>query len=171
MSVIDTSQWQEFPLEKLFKIVKGTRLTKRDMVDGDINYIGATAFNNGITAHIGNETALHKAGTLTVTYNGSIGETFYQEEPFWASDDVNILYPQFKMTRNIAHFLATIIKVVGKNNYAYEDKWQIEDMKKTAIKLPVTSDGEPDFAFMESYMDTLRERAVKPKIALLKSLL
>ena len=171
MGAIDTTEWREFPLDSLFEIVKGTRLTKRDMVEGNINYIGATAFNNGITGHIGNETALHDAGTLTVTYNGSIGETFYQEEPFWASDDVNILYPRFKMTRNIAHFLATIIKVVGKNNYAYEDKWQIEDMKKTLIKLPVTSDGNPDYDFMESYMDILRERAVKPKVSLLKSLL
>ena len=31
--------------------------------------------------------------------NGGTGKTFYQNESFWASDDVHILYPRFVMTR------------------------------------------------------------------------
>ena len=38
---------------------------------------------------------------ITVCYNGSVGETFYQDQPFLASDDVNVLYPKFDMTKEI----------------------------------------------------------------------
>lgn len=43
MSKIDASKWEPFPIGTLFTIVKGTRLTKANMRDGDINFIGASA--------------------------------------------------------------------------------------------------------------------------------
>lgn len=158
MKKIDTTSWGAISLGELFDIKKGSRLTKQDMIDGTINYIGATAFNNGITAKIGNTENIHPAGTLTVTYNGSIGQTFYQENPFWATDDVNVLYPKFKMDKYIALFIAPLIKVVGKN-YAYTDKWQIEDMKKSLIKIPVDSSGQPDWEYMSEYMQNIELKA------------
>ena len=113
MKKIDTNDWQEFCIGALFDIVKGTRLTKADMKEGEINYIGATAFNNGVTAKIGNVEHLHPAGTITVCYNGSIGQSFYQTEPYWATDDVNVLYPKFSITPNIARFLCAVIYKIG----------------------------------------------------------
>ncbi|MBQ7444228.1 MAG: N-6 DNA methylase [Bacteroidaceae bacterium] len=148
---IDASSWQPFSYQQLFSIVKGKRLTKADMTDGDINYIGATAFNNGIREKIGNNEHLHKAGTITVCYNGSIGEAFYQTAPFWATDDVNVLYPRFPINKYIALFFTTLIRIEGKR-FGYNDKWTKEKMEKTRVRLPVTADGKPDFAQMEAYM-------------------
>mgnify|MGYP002508134020 CR=1 FL=1 len=51
MKRIDIQDWKPFMLGSLFDIVKGSRLTKKDMKEGDIRYVGATAFNNGITNH------------------------------------------------------------------------------------------------------------------------
>ena len=157
MSKMDINTWQEYPFSQLFIIEKGTRLTKAKMVDGSINYIGATAFNNGVTAKIGNTEHLHPAGTLTVCYNGSIGQTFYQEEPYWATDDVNVLYPKFKITPNIAKFLCSVIYKIGLK-YAYIDKWTAEKMSKTLIKLPVSIDHKPDWIYMEQYMKRVEEK-------------
>ena len=126
MKKIDIKDWQPFTLESLFEVVKGSRLTKADMKEGNIRYIGATAFNNGITNYIGNNEETHPAGTLTVCYNGSIGQTYYQDKEFWATGDVNVLYPKFPMNKYIALFLAPLIKSVGRN-YAYTDKWKIEE--------------------------------------------
>lgn len=154
----NTNTWGEFCLSDLFNIVKGTRLTKADMIDGDINYVGASSFNNGITYHIGNDEHVHPAGTLTVTYNGSdIGRTFYQDEPYWATDDVNVFYPKFSMTKEIALFLAPVIKAVG-GNHVYKDKWQIEDMKKDTILLPTNKQGKPDWNYIDEYMKKISEK-------------
>lgn len=121
------------------------------MKEGNINFIGASAVNNGITALIGNTAHLHPANTITVNYNGSVGEAFYQTQPFWASDDVNVLYPQFKMTRDIALFLLPIIRKVGKR-YAFENKWKLEEMENETIFLPCDLDGQPDYAYMTAFI-------------------
>ena len=165
---INISNWKMFPLEELFDITKGSRLTKADMKDGKTNYVGASSFNNGITYKIGNTEHIHPANTLTVTYNGSdIGRTFFQEEPFWATDDVNVLYPKFKISKEIALFLAPIIKAVG-GNHVYKDKWQISDMKQAEIPLPVDTNGKPNWKYMEEYMQRIGEK-VRGVIEVLQS--
>ncbi|WP_288541620.1 restriction endonuclease subunit S [uncultured Bifidobacterium sp.] len=158
MAKIDTSSWQEFAIGDLFKIVKGTRLTKACMAPGDIRFIGSSAMNNGCTAMVGNTDNMHPANTITVCYNGSVGETFYQDEPFLASDDVNVLYPKFDMTKEIALFIAPLIKVVS-IRYNYVDKWKREDMVTDIIKLPVDTSGEPDWAYMDKYMSAVMKES------------
>ena len=154
MAKIDTSGWKKFLVGKLFDVVKGTRLTKANMIPGDIRFIGSSAMNNGCTAMVGNTENMHPANTITVCYNGSVGETFYQDRPFLASDDVNVLYPKFDMTKEIALFIAPLIKSVSAR-YNYVDKWKQEEMIAGAIKLPVDLSGEPDWAYMDEYMSAV----------------
>ena len=151
---LDTLSWESFPLGRLFDIQKGKRLTKADMIPGGIRYIGAIDSNNGVSAHIANNEHLHDPNTITVSYNGSIAETFYQEEPFWATDDVNVLYPRFNMNRYRAMFLCAII---GREKYrfSYGRKWDKELMVESRIRLPVTPDGKPDWEWMENYIKGL----------------
>ena len=148
---LDISSWKLFQISELFNVQKGKRLTKADMKDGKIRFIGASAINNGITAYISNDEHLHPQNTITLSYNGSIGEAFYQDEMFWASDDVNVLYPKFKMNREMAFFIIPLLKTAGKR-YAFIDKWKKEDMEKSKIPLPVDKDGNPDYNYMENYI-------------------
>lgn len=156
--LIDVSGWGEFRIEDIFDVIKGTRLTKADMRDGTIKFVGSSAMNNGETHRIANNEKLHPANTITVCYNGSVGETFYQDEIFWASDDVNVLYPKFDMTKLMAMFICPIIKSVGQK-YAFIDKWKQEDMKNEIIRLPITSTGEPDWQYMEDYMRKIMDKS------------
>ena len=119
MGKIDTSKWEAFPISMLFSVVKGTRLTKANMRDGNINFIGASAINNGITAHIANDEHIHPENTITITYNGSVGEAFYQDKIFWASDDVNVLYPKFALNKYIALFIIPVLKQAGEKIRIY----------------------------------------------------
>lgn len=151
MRSIDVNGWASFAIGDLFNVVKGTRLTKAAMLPGDIHFIGSSAMNNGVTAHIGNDEHLHPANTITVCYNGSVGESFYQDEPFWASDDVNVLYPKFEMTRNIALFITPLLREVGRS-YSYIDKWKQDAMAADSILLPTTFNGSPDWAYMDKLM-------------------
>lgn len=159
--MFEISNWKEFPIggeHGLFDVVKGSRLTKAAMREGTINFISASSFNNGIAAHIANTEHVHPGNTLTVSYNGSdIGRTFYQKEPFWASDDVNVLYPRFKLNERIALFLAPLIKEAG-GSHVYKNKWLQTDMMNTMIPLPITEEGNPDWDYMDEYMCALLER-------------
>lgn len=151
MMKIDTSEWKPFAIGNIFDVVKGTRLTKAHMTQGDIRFIGSSAMNNGCTSLVGNTENMHPANTITVCYNGSVGETFYQDELFLASDDVNVLYPKFNMNRNIALFIAPLIKA-SSARYNYIDKWKKEVMIADEIMLPADVNGEPDWAYMDEYM-------------------
>lgn len=148
---LDIGSWKLFQISELFNVQKGKRLTKADMKDGKIRFIGASAINNGITAYISNDEHLHPQNTITLSYNGSIGEAFYQDEIFWASDDVNVLYPKFEMNREMAFFIIPLLKTAGKR-YAFVDKWKKEDMEKSKIPLPVDKDGNPDYKYMENHI-------------------
>lgn len=156
---IDNQYWRKYMIGDLFIIKKGKRLTKTDMREGNINFIGASAVNNGVTAKIANNEYLHPPNTITVNYNGSVGVSFYQDEPFWASDDVNVLYPLFPLNKNIAMFLIPIIQSKGRQ-YAFVDKWKKEYMEKESLRLPACADGKPDWQYMERFIIN-RNRNIK----------
>ena len=148
---MDTSTWKWFRYDEIFDIRKGKRLTKENMTEGSIRYIGAIDSNNGLSAYICNDSQLHQGNTISVSYNGSIGFAFYQEKEFWATDDVNVLYPKFLLNRYIAMFLCHLIER-EQYRFCYGRKWDLEAMNKSKIKLPVTSEGTPDWKFMEDFV-------------------
>ena len=148
--------WGEYILGDLFEIKKGKRLTSDDQEGGSTPYIGAIDSNNGIANYIGQE-AIHDGNTISLSYNGSVGEAFYQPNPFWATDDVNVLYFREEngvaFNKYIALFVCAVLRQ-EKYRYSYGRKWVLDSMKSTIIKLPEKS-GKPDWTFMESYMKSL----------------
>lgn len=145
--------WKWFKIESLFDIKKGKRLTKICMSNGKTPFIGSIDSNNGYREYTG-QNPNHLGNTITINYNGSIGEVFYQPRPFWASDDVNVLYPKFKLNKYNAFFLITVIRK-EKFRFNFGRKWEVERMKESLIKLPISDNGEPDWQFMEDYIKTL----------------
>jgi hypothetical protein len=124
------------------------------MIDGQINFLGAISENNGIRQKIDIE-PMYKPNCIIVNYNGSVGEAFYQPSPFWASDDVNVLYAKdWTLNKYITLFIATVIKS-NRYKFSYGRKWTLDKMKESPIKLPVTPQGSPDWDYMENYIKAL----------------
>lgn len=149
-----------FRIGDLFEVKKGTRLIKSHMRPGLINFIGSTACNNGITATISNTEHLHPGNSITVTYNGSVGEAFYQSDIFWASDDVNVLYAKKNINEYIALFIIPYLRKIG-TRYGYTFKWTKEKMQNDEIELPVTDSGEIDFEYMETYIRAIEKVVIR----------
>lgn len=160
--------FKNFKASDLFDIKKGKRLTKADMTEGNINFIGSTATNNGITAKIGNTEHLHPANTITVSYNGSVGEVFLQDEPFWASDDVNVWYPKFDYDTESILYIMTVIKR-NRVKYSYTAKWVLEKMCNEQLALPVKESPDPnhkygiddiDWQYMKEYIRNIEKECI-----------
>ena len=162
---IDTSTWKWFQLggdDGLFDIRKGKRLTSEDQTEGNTPYIGAIDSNNGVSNYIGQE-PIHEGNTISLSYNGSVGEAFYQPLPYWATDDVNALYlrPEYgTLCPATGLFVCSVLKH-DKYRYSYGRKWTLDNMKATKVKLPATSDGKPDWQWMELYIDLLHSKPLK----------
>ena len=157
--LFDTTKWKWFQLggtKGLFDICKGKRLTSEDQTDGNTPYIGAIDSNNGVSNFIGQQ-PIHKANTISLSYNGSVGEAFYQPEPYWATDDVNALYlkPEYGfLTPAKALFICSIL-ILDRYRFSYGRKWTLENMRNTMIKLPADQEGKPDWEWIESYIKGL----------------
>lgn len=150
--LIDVNDWGKFKISDLFEVLKGSRLTKADKKQGNVNFVSTSIFNNGVIDKIGNNEHIHPSNTMVVVYDGhATGRTYYQYEPYWASDSVNVLYPKFNLTEKIGLYLIPIFETVGKD-FVYTDKWTQEKMQSSIIYLPITSTGEPDWQYMENYM-------------------
>lgn len=151
---VSTENWGDFKVSELFDVKKGKRLTKEDQLGGETPYVGAIDSNNGVSNYIGQK-AIHSGGTISLSYNGSVGEAFYQPEPFWATDDVNVLYPKpgTKLNQWTGLFICTILRQ-EKYRYSYGRKWVLESMNDTILRLPMKKN-KPDWDLMERQIRAL----------------
>lgn len=176
---LSVGNWETFLLGRIFDIKKGKRLTSADQEEGLNIYIGAIDSNNGVANYIG-QAPIHKGNTISLSYNGSVGEAFYQPKPYWATDDVNALYSKYeKFNEYIGLFLVTVIRQ-EKYKFSYGRKWTLENMKITEIELPIARDSNgkplidnthkysdkgyiPDWNYMEDYIKSLHYKPITTK--------
>lgn len=176
---LNTTDWKDFILGRLFVIKKGKRLTSAEQEDGYNNYIGAIDSNNGIANHIA-QAPIHKGNTISLSYNGSVGEAFYQKDPYWATDDVNALYSKYEgFNEPIGLFIATVLRQ-EKYKFSYGRKWTLDNMNITIIKLPVQCNDNgtiyidsskkysdegyvPNWQWMENYIKSLHYKPLTTK--------
>lgn len=144
--------WGEFPLEQIFEIRSGVRLTKNDMLDGTTPFIGATDSNNGITNYVGNINDSVDSNVLGVNYNGSVVENFYHPYSAIFSDDVKRLKLKGITDNKYVYLFIKTMILQQKEKYMYAYKFNEQRMRKQKIMLPVTDEGVPDYDFMANYM-------------------
>jgi hypothetical protein len=124
------------------------------MLEGRTPYLGAISENNGVRQLI-DAPPIFDGNCITVNYNGSVGEAFYQSAPFWATDDINVLYADgWTLNKYSALFIATVIKA-NRYKFSYGRKWTMAKMEKSSIRLPATPQGAPDWKYMEAYVKSL----------------
>ena len=151
---LNTSKWIDFSYDSIFSIYRGKSYYKKNMRNGNYPYVSASAKNNGITAYVDGYN--FDGNKITLSYDGSIGEAFYQPINFFASEKIAILdIKNYNLTPYIAMFIIPLLRQ-EKFRYNYGLKWSIESrMKKSLIKLPVKECKSPDWEFMENYIKSL----------------
>lgn len=165
---LDAKNWKDFTYADLFKVKKGKRVIVDEIMDtqGKHNFVSAIKNNNGVFCKTHLEPN-QSANVITVNYdgNGGVAEAFYQDTSFWALDSVNVLYPKFKLNPFVALFLVTLIRK-ERYRFNYGRKWHKDRMEKSIIRLPVDKKGDPDWAFIEAYMKSLRYSKELDKFAI-----
>lgn len=148
---LKSRRWAEFFLEDLFTVSAGKRLTNADKTDGNRPFIGATDNNNGITGFVDNRNSSLDSNVLGVNYNGAPCIGFYHPYECIFTDDVKRLHlKNHKDNPYILLFMkAVILQQRTKYNYGY--KFNENRMLRQLLSVPVTSAGEPDYEFMESF--------------------
>src|SRR5665213_2280442 len=107
---LKTYGWRWFVYDDLFRIDRGRGPRRKDLDGtGNVPFITSSDSNNGLTGFTSMQ-PLHAGGTISVNRNGSVGEAYYQPEPFCSTEDVHIFTPKFPMNQYVALFLVTLIR-------------------------------------------------------------
>ena len=153
---LNTDNWQEFKYTDIFDtIIIGKSIDLNKLEEGDINYVGRTEENNGITAKVSkyNNQEPYEGNCITVPMVGNALKSTYQNSPFYVSQNILIL-----RSRNLNKYNAMFFNVIIRMDefrFCYGRTLSIDRFKQLIIKLPTTPEGEPDYKFMEDYIKTL----------------
>jgi len=156
---IQDRNWDWFACASIFdEIVKCKCSSATSLLEkgDDIYYIGAKKTDNGIMEKVSMVDKLVSKGNCIAFIGdgqGSVGYTTYQENDFIGSSTLTCGYNKYLNKFN-ALFLVNILDL-ERYKYSFGRKYGKEQVKKCKIKIPVNSDGKPDWQFMEYYIKSL----------------
>lgn len=182
---LNTQEWKEYQIDKLFKVVLSKGDIKEDDMDsGTVRLVSSGETDNGIVAHIDS-----KGDGKAEIFDGNVitadmfCNAYYQDKPFYAVSHgrVNVLLPKFKLNSFIGLFISTIINN-EKYKYSYGRALYSNVVSSMIIKLPTKFDEAngkfiiddkktyseegyiPDWQFMEDYIKSLHHKPITTKV-------
>lgn len=160
---LDVSGWKAFHLYDIFHIDMGNKFDRAKMPVGhEINFVGRTGLNNGINATCGavDKVEPYPPGLITLALGGTIGACFVQPKKFYTSQNVIVLNPKQELSFAVKVFMSAIIWRVSDMYYdAFSNELNRHIKTDFVFWLPVTSDGQPDWEWMEQYMQQQMNKA------------
>lgn len=167
---LDMSNWKDFRFGDLISdIHKAKAINKDDLTvatdsDNAIRYITRTGENNGceLLADLRDvDSKMIEKGNAI-----SIGDTtatcFYQEEDFITGDHMVVVRADSWLNPYTALYIVAIL-TKEQYKYSYGRAYLMDRIKETVVKLPVDSDGNPDYQFMEEYIKSLHYKPLTTK--------
>lgn len=167
MGKIDTSGWKEFRVGELFAAERGKVKNIQPLCPGETPIIAAGAYNQGIAGMYEIDSAYENR--ITISCNGAgCGSTFYHPYKFNVNGDAITLIEKNSMSDKAKSFIACILNGAFTRKYSYEEKCSPQKALDEIVRLPTTHNGDPDWAYMESYMASL-ETKVAESLTLLQA--
>lgn len=164
MGKIDTSGWKEFRVGELFAQERGKEKAPKQNEPGDCPLIQETNNNNGFDRMVV-PTKIIKGNSITVSINYA-QNVFYQADDFCASVNIAVLRNSH-LNRYNSQFVCSVLRNAHQK-FDYTSKISKKLLNKEMIMLPVDKTGQPDWAYMESFMANL-ETKVAESLTLLQT--
>ena len=161
---INISSWKEFRIGDYFDI-KPTKaingLSVDDCTGKGVPLIVNSAENNGVAGFCDRE-ATEEGNIITFSDTTEGNTFFYQPEPFIGFAHVQGMYPKTRAWSSYELlFFSAVLMFNSKDRFSYGRKMRRDIILDTRIKLPQTSDGTPDWQFMEDYIKSLHYKPIK----------
>ena len=164
---IDMTNWANFIVDDIFEIINGKGITVEEIESnpGDFEAVQSGEGNNGVMGYISKAYCRNKSysyceeACLTVARSGTSGYVSFHENGCVVGDSAKILLlkKHEAKSKQTYLFLQTLL-AANRFKYTYGRKVTEALYSNTVIKLPVTTSGEPDWQWMESYIDLLHSK-------------
>lgn len=166
---IDISKWAEFKIGNIFEIVSPKVYHTREVKENSngIPYVVRSKFNNGIKYMVEKDERFIVNPKGVISFGAENASFFYQENEYISGRDMYYIDTR-NLSRNTALFIiACLEKLTSK--YSYNFGLFPKLLKEEKIKLPIKSNGEPDYEYMDKYMTELLNKA-KNKLSCLNAI-
>lgn len=152
--------WKEFVFGEEFSITAtGSGIDKNKLItgEGDTPYITRTDCLNGIDGFIPEQASKYRMDEGNVITIGLDTQTvFYQPKAFYTGQNIQIIrHPQLDKY-NAMFIIVAIQKLVERFSWGSYGA-TLTRLRKSRIYLPTNKDGQPDFAFMSSFMQQVEQ--------------
>ena len=175
MGKIDTSEWKEFRVGELFEKLnlrflpnrvfdKASDISEVKSEEFNLPLVNAKHSNNGIMYYGRKHEWEYEVLTIDIVADGaaSTGDVYAQPQETGVLYNAYLVKPKAKcVTGLILFFLSTVIQRCVKDHFGYDNKCTWDKVKHETILLPVDKTGQPDWAYMESYMANLEAKVAE----------
>lgn len=152
------SEWKEFKISDVFVKKHTKHYITIPEKQGDIAVVTCQSVNNGVAKYCEVEPETIFENAITVSTNGICFDCFFHDYKFTICRDVEVLFSPFLNVKN-ALFIIAVLKKQQKK-YSYGNKPRNNIVWNTKIKLPVDTNGNPDWEFMEKYIQKILEQEI-----------
>ena len=157
---LESVQWDKFKFSLFFKNYHGKRLVERDREQGKTPLLTAGEANNGVASFIGNETMKKYKDFISIDM---FGNAFYHS--YEATGDDNIyFFINEKLSLCVKLFLVACINK-QKSKFSYGKQFRQQNADSLTIMLPLDSNNQPNYEFMESFMKNLEQKHLQKILA------
>ena len=154
--VLKCDEWKEFRVGELFEVKTGKDLIYNDLENGDYPVVGHGIENNGIVCYtnfLEDYDLFDCKNNISLAHIGNFFATLQGHDFYLGTRTKALKLKNGKFNKYVALFICTIINQEQyRFTYGRVGSDKIPDM---TINLPATSQGEPDWVWMERYMRRL----------------
>lgn len=158
---LEINGWKEFKLTDLFNVKTGAYLSKHQLKPGSIPRVTVSSVNNGIVGSfercgLSNERLF--SNFLSVNFFGNV---FYHDSLCSVDMKVHVLEPKHLYSKGSMLFLVAVLrrKFIIDGYGTYGDQLSSSKLKTDMVYLPVDSSGNPDWQYMNDYVEFMKSIA------------
>lgn len=155
---LDIVNWKEFRVGDLFEIHPTKPIidvSADDCGENGVPLVVNSAENNGVVGLI-NMPPTEQGRIITFSDTTDGNTFFYQPNPFIGFAHVQGMYSKIRVwSKEKSLFLVTILMFEANGRYNYGRKMRRDIISEVRVKLPVDSEGNPDWQYMENYIKSL----------------
>ncbi|RDU72766.1 hypothetical protein CQA66_04025 [Helicobacter aurati] len=159
-------QWGEFKISDLFEVYTGGDLILTNIIEGEIPIVSHSAIDNGVSVYtqtIPNRKKFNHKTTISLADRGNFFAAT-QKIDFYIGTRVKAL--EAKFTQVNYFILLFICLCINKQSVKFSyGKNCCANADSLKILLPLDSKGQPNYAFMESFMKELEQKHLQKILA------
>lgn len=156
-------QWTDFRLTDFFHLEKGNQNNMATLNDGNIPLVSARKCNNGYKQFVSpNNKRLFDGNILTLNNDGDggAGIAFYQPYRMALDSHVTALIPKIELNRFHLLFMAMCI-TKQRGGFGHGHSLNSSRLYSFKYMLPIIADKQPDWRFMENYMQNKEQKLLE----------